>query len=91
MSEFDLDKLYTRYLGMGGVTEEQMHPAQRLEMKRAFMAGCASMLEAFTIEIPQLPRHLAVSTVTNMRLQARKYWTEESKRHPSPPKPFTEA
>jgi len=44
LTEFNLKNQYKNYLDRVGLKESQMSDKQSAETKRAFMAGCSSML-----------------------------------------------
>ena len=46
--ELDLEKRYQEYLKLCELKEETMHPAQRIETRRAFYGGLGSMFRLFS-------------------------------------------
>lgn len=81
MADFNLDSQYKAYLKMVGLDESKMIPIQRIETKRAFMAGCGQMLVLMRDEVSQLQEDNAVEALESMIQQTETFWTDEVKKY----------
>lgn len=80
MDQFKLDNLYQRYLAMVGIKEENMHPQQKVETKRAFMGACGIMLVTLREEVSVLSDDAAIEALENMNNQVHQFWLRENSR-----------
>ena len=78
MSNFDLNKQYALYLGRLTLNEKDMHPAQKLQLKQAFMGACGQMLILLRDELSALPEDEAVATMQRMIDQVGDYWLNQA-------------
>ena len=77
MADFNLNSQYQAYLKMVGLEESRMIPIQRIETKRAFMAGCGQMLVLMRDEVSQLTEDNAVEALESMFYQTEDFWSKE--------------
>ncbi|MGB3452928.1 MAG: hypothetical protein WBA59_03760 [Moheibacter sp.] len=78
MTKFKIEDQYQQYLKKVGLKEENMHPTQRVETKRAFMAGCGQMLVLLRDEIGELEEDDAVEQMGSLLNQVSEFWIKES-------------
>jgi hypothetical protein len=76
--KFLLEKRYQAYLKRCGVTETELYPIQKVEMRRAFMGGCVEMITCFRDDIPQLPDELAMKVMDEIWNQVKQFWDNET-------------
>ena len=77
MADFNLDSQYQAYLKMVGLEESKMIPIQRIETKRAFMAGCGQMLVLMRDEVGALEENNAIEAMESMFYQTEDFWAKE--------------
>ncbi len=78
MDQFNLEKQYQLYLERGGITESQMHPIQKVETKRAFMAACGQMLILLRDDLGLLEVDKAIEQLQDMMNQVQAFWLKEA-------------
>ncbi|SDS13193.1 hypothetical protein SAMN04487764_1526 [Gillisia sp. Hel1_33_143] len=79
--ELELEYQYEKYLKITGLTENQMHPIQRQEIKRAFFGACGQMLVLFRDEISAIEdEDRAVLSMEDLVNQVEIFWKEEIKK-----------
>lgn len=71
---FNLEWQYQEYLKRVNLPESKMHPIQRIETKRAFMAAAGQMLITLRDEVSKLDDDEAVKVMENMTNQVADYW-----------------
>jgi hypothetical protein len=77
---FDVEAQYQKYLELAKLDESKMIPIQRRETRRAFMAGCGSMLLLMRDEISRMEEDKAIDAFQNMHHQILQFWLNESNR-----------
>lgn len=74
----DLEDQYKNYLELARMSESDMHPTQRTETKRAFMAGCGQMLVLFRDVLGAMEdEYKAVLHMEDLFNQVEIYWKNE--------------
>src|SRR6187401_2617047 len=81
MDPFNLEEQYQFYLKKVGIKEEQMHIVQRVETRRAFMAGCVQILMLFTDKIADLDENEGVEKIDSLIVQASKFWETQEEEY----------
>jgi len=78
---FDLEFQWQQYLLKGEIAEQQIWPAQRREMKRAFYGACGQMLLLFTGELVEYVKSngskAAANMIDAMLDQVESFWRAE--------------
>lgn len=78
MEKFNLAKQYQQYLERIGINENQMHPIQKQETKRAFFGACGQMLVLLREDVSQLNEDEAIKVLENMNNQVYSFWVNEN-------------
>jgi hypothetical protein len=78
MKQFNLEKQYQLYLERVGIQESQMHPTQKVEMKRAFMGACGQMLILLRDDLGALEEDEAIQQLQDMMNQLQSFWLKET-------------
>ncbi len=78
MNKFDLEYMWQDYLRAGRVDESMMHPIQKIETKRAFMAGVVQTLLVCKNHIALLPDEQAEIALQAMEDQGVIFWEGEA-------------
>lgn len=77
----DLESQYQTYLKRVGISEERMHPRQRIETKRAFYGACGQMLILFRDGIGAIEdEDKAILQMQDLLNQVSIFWREEVNR-----------
>jgi hypothetical protein len=79
MLKFNLEHQYQQYLDRVNITEAQMGQVQRVETRRAFMAGCSQMLVLLRDDLTELDEDEAVDSLQDMIDQSADFWKKEAK------------
>jgi hypothetical protein len=74
MNPFSLEDHYQFYLNTVELKEEDMSHEQRVETKRAFMAGCAEVLILMTNEIADMDETEAIIKIDSLIEQVQEFW-----------------
>lgn len=77
--KFSLQKQYQKYLQLAGVTEAQMIPIQKQEMKRAFMGGCGQLLVLMREDLAELEEEEGAKVLQDMLTEVTEFWLAEQK------------
>jgi hypothetical protein len=77
MQESNLEWQWKQYLKRVDVTEEQLSPIQRQEMKRAFYGACGQILILLRDDVGELPEDQAVTVLQDMMNQIQNFWQGE--------------
>ena len=75
---FDLEHQYQLYLKRVGLKEENMHPVQKTETRRAFMGACGQMLILLRDDLGILEESKAIETMQDMINQVQVYFMKET-------------
>lgn len=73
-----LEDQYELYLRLSELDESRMNKIQRIETKRAWMAGAGQMLLYFKNQLSEASEGDALSTMMSMEEQVTKFWQEEA-------------
>lgn len=71
---FDLEHQYQLYLQRVGLKEENMHPIQKTETKRAFIGACGQMLVLLRDDLGKLEENKAIEILQDMMDQVAAYF-----------------
>lgn len=74
MADYNIEKQYQLYLQRVKLSEEQMHPTQRQEMRRAFFGAAGQMLVMLRDDLSELPEGKAVLVLENMHKEVQAFW-----------------
>ena len=74
MNHFNLEERYQFYLSKVELKEEDMSLEQRVETKRAFMAGCAEVLMLMTNRIADMDEAEAIPKIDSLVDQVQEFW-----------------
>ncbi|MFD2961599.1 MULTISPECIES: hypothetical protein [Olivibacter] len=80
MGKVDLEKQYQDYLKRMELSEDRMHPAQRVETRRAFMGGYGQSLAVMRDQVGAMPDNEAIECMEDMWSQIGKFWLKEAGR-----------
>lgn len=75
--KFDIEFQYNLYLDKVGLSEENMHPVQAQETKRAFMAAAGQILVLLRDDISELSDDEGVEVLEKLMTQVANFWTNE--------------
>lgn len=78
MDSLNLEQQYQAYLTRVGLNESTMVEAQKVETKRAFFAGLASMFVIMTNDVTKLTDIEALSALSEISDNLTVYWANES-------------
>lgn len=76
LKDFNLKNQYKNYLDKVGLKESRMSDKQNQETKRAFMAGCASML-VLCLKRDTLPSTARMLSMECMQHELGKFWDKQ--------------
>lgn len=79
MDKFNLHTEYKKYLKRVGLEEGRMHRIQRIETKRAFVAGFGQMVILLRDDLPDNEDE-AVAVLDSLINQVNVFWAAESKK-----------
>ena len=79
MDKFNLEKLYKEYLDMVVLDEEQMHPIQKIETKRAFYGGCGMMFRLMVENIPKIQEKMPPTSFDEVQKQISDFFENSIK------------
>jgi len=75
MNKFNLEDQYQEYLKLVKLNEETMHPAQKIETRRAFFGACGIMLVMLRDDIGGIEdEDEAIRVLEDLRDQVAKFW-----------------
>lgn len=80
MKLFNLENQYQIYLETAQIKESDMHPIQKIEMKRAFMGACGQLLILFRDELALYSEDEGVILLQQLEDEVLDYWDEECKK-----------
>ena len=75
---FDLEHQYQLYLKRVGLKEENMHPVQKTETRRAFMGACGQMLILLRDDLGVLEESKAIEIMQDMINQVQVHFMKET-------------
>lgn len=75
--KFNLEHQYQLYLKRVGLNEQAMHPIQRQELKRAFIASWGQALVMLREDLSELEEDDAIDTLENMNAQVLNFFLAE--------------
>lgn len=73
--EFNIDLMYKHYLDLVRLSEELMHPTQKIETKRAFVAGMVELVAALTD--PKVSDEMAINGLGYILSQTKNFLGNE--------------
>lgn len=74
IKEVNIEILYKHYLKLSKLDENKMMPVQRIETKRAFMAGLSTFLKFQSEDISRLPVKGQIEKLTDLNNQLVTFW-----------------
>jgi hypothetical protein len=74
MDNFNLEDQFKQYLAKVELDPNKMSAIQLHETRNAFMAGAASLLVIFTVEITELSENRAMNEITAIHEQLATFW-----------------
>lgn len=74
----ELDKEFESYLEMVGLTKKNMPAVQYNEIKRAFMAGCSSVLMEVYNKLLRSTDDDIIASISNWKSQLFDFWQKEN-------------
>lgn len=77
MNNFNLEHQYQLFLQRMDLTESQMHPTQRVETKRTFMAAMGQMLMICVHDLDSFKNPLVTEAVPFMIDQVKEFFFKE--------------
>ncbi len=72
--EFNLEHQYQLYLKRVALTEAEMHPEQKKQLRQAFMGACGQIILLLRDEVGKLEEDEAVKVMENMIEQVGNYF-----------------
>ena len=75
---FNMDVQNHLYLKRMGLTEAQMHPAERRERKRTFMAAAGQIMVLLRDDLTELDEAEAIETAQKMLDQVQDFFVKEA-------------
>ena len=79
--KFNLEKQYLLYLSRMGLSEQRMHPQQKIQLKQAFMGACGQMLMLLRDDVGALEENEAVKVMEGMISEVGNFFISETKRN----------
>lgn len=79
MDKFNLDAEYQRYLDLVNLNEEEMHPIQKIETKRAFFGGVGSVVKLISDDVKELEELDARKAMMLLRSQVVHFFEQTIK------------
>ena len=76
-AEFNLEHQYQLYLEKVNLKESEMHYAQRIETRRAFMGACGQIIVLLRDDLTKLDEREALATLQNMTNQVGDFFVRE--------------
>lgn len=77
--ELELEYQYQQYLKKVGLSEEAMHPIQKIETKRAFFGACGQLLILFRDNIGSIEdEDKAILQMQDLINQVGIFWKEQT-------------
>ncbi|MDX3913742.1 MAG: hypothetical protein QHC79_09400 [Pseudosphingobacterium sp.] len=80
MDKISLEQEYMDYLKRVNLSEERMTPVQKVETKRAFMAGYGQSLAVMRDKVGAMSENEAIGCMEDMWEQVGKFWLKETGR-----------
>lgn len=75
---FTIEQQYQQYLSLVGLSEEDMHPVQKIETRRAFYAGCGQLLYILRDGVSKLSEDEAVQKMEDLLQEVQDFWKKEA-------------
>lgn len=80
VKDLDIEIQYQHYLKLTGLFESTMHPTQKVETKRAFMAGFGQMIILMLEVVSEIEdEDRAVLHLEDLFNQTQMFWKNEGK------------
>lgn len=76
--KFNIEHQYSLYLKKMNMNEEEMHPVQKQETKRAFISGMGHMMKLLYDDFADLDQEQAVMKLDDMFNQVNDFFKKES-------------
>jgi len=74
--KFDIEQQYQFYLNKVKLNEETMHPAQRVETRRAFYGAWSQLIFLVRDEMAVFPDNIRQGIITRMINELSVYWNK---------------
>lgn len=74
MKDFNLEHQYQLYLGRVALSEKNMHPEQRKQLRQTFFGACGQMLILLRDELSNLSEEDGAAQMQDMLDQVGKYF-----------------
>ncbi len=71
-----IERMYSDYLKRVKIKENDMHPVQKIEMRRAFYAGISSFLHFMVNEMPE-DEELGSIELDKMHKECLEFWNNQ--------------
>ncbi|WP_338871763.1 hypothetical protein WBJ53_26235 [Spirosoma sp. SC4-14] len=78
---FNVEHQYQLFLERIKLSEAQMHPMQRIQLKQAFFGAWGQLLVCMRDDIADLPDETAFFAMDDMFIQVEQYWKAEVERY----------
>lgn len=72
--QFDIEYQYKKYLDTVKLDESKMHPTQKVETKRAFIAGMTYLMLLMDNELVEIPEEEGAILLTKLHSQIKMFW-----------------
>lgn len=72
--QFNLEHQYQLYLKRVALTEAEMHPEQKKQLRQAFMGACGQIILLLRDEVGKLEEDAAIKVMENMIEQVGNYF-----------------
>lgn len=79
--KFNLEKQYLLYLSRMGLSEQRMHPEQKIQLKQVFMGACGQILILLRDDVGALEENEAVKAMEGMISEVGNFFISETKRN----------
>ena len=81
MDKYNVAQQYKEYLDRCKVKESDLGPVQRIEMKRAFMAGFGQCLLLLYNDLSELDEEEGANKLDSMLDQIKEFWSVQTNAH----------
>lgn len=76
--QFNLEYQYQMFLQLVALSENEMHPQQKIQLRQSFMAACGQMMILMRDEVTKLPTTDAAEVMNDLMNQVGEYWESQT-------------
>jgi len=79
--EFDLEHQYQLYLKRVALSEDNMHPEQKKQLRQTFMGACGQMIFLLRDEVGALSTDDGIEALESMKRQVGDYFMKQTNKY----------